>query len=62
MATAHLRKAFRYVNDDDDDEPVEGIDEEGRHFPSHPAHESFSLHTQLTQEFYRTGEDNKLHT
>jgi hypothetical protein len=29
MAAARLRKAFRYPDDSDSDEPVEGIDEEG---------------------------------
>ena len=31
MATTRLRKAFRYPTDEDSDDPVEGIDEEGPH-------------------------------
>lgn len=29
MATTRFRKAFRYPDDSDSDEPPEGIDEEG---------------------------------
>jgi hypothetical protein len=31
MATTRLRKTFRYPTDEDSDDPVEGIDEEGPH-------------------------------
>lgn len=52
MATTRLRKTFRYPTDEDSDDPVEGIDEEGPHTPARILHPP-SRHAPLqTPELY----------
>lgn len=58
MATARLRKAFRFPTESDNSEPAEGIDEEGQFFPLNNVECNKLWHFSLTSSFaydlYRT--------